>query len=301
MDTFRSLLCQTLIAAVAFAQGGDPPKPAATDDPVVVVINGKPLRVKELELLVRALPENVTRSYYADKKTFLEQYALMLQLAELAEKEGIDKQFPNAQRMAYNRTLYLAQTMFTHQGVRKSTTDEDLQKYYKEHAGEMGGAKVKVLYIAFNDNPLPSTDPAAKKPLTEELAARKADALVKELRAGADFAKLVKENSDDEDSRSKDGDFPEIKPKDTSIPPAIRTAVFGLKPGEVSDPIKQANGFYIFKLVELTVPPLEQVRNEVMDGIQNERTKAWVESIRSGIKIEFKDDAYLADKTPREK
>jgi parvulin-like peptidyl-prolyl isomerase len=293
------LLCHALVAAVAFGQGGASPKPAAADDPVVVVINGKPLRAKELELLVRALPDAVTRSYYADKKAFLEQYALMMQLAELAEKEGIDKQFPNAQRLAYNRMLYLAQTMFAHQGVRKSTTDEDLQTYYKEHVGEMGGAKVKVLYIAFNDNPLPSTDANAKKPLTEKQAAQKADDLVKELRAGADFVKLVKENSDDQDSRSKDGDFPEIKPKDTSIPPAIRTAVFGLKPGEVSDPVKQANGFYIFKLVELTVPTLEQVRNEVMDGIQNERTKAWVDGIKSGIKIEFKDDAYLTEKKPR--
>jgi peptidyl-prolyl cis-trans isomerase C len=123
---------------------------------------------------------------------------------------------------------------------------------------------------------------------------------VKQMRAGGDFVKLVKDNSDDEDSRSKDGEFPEIKPKDTSIPPAIRTTVFALKPGQVSDPIKQANGFYIFRLEEFTVPTLEQVRSEVMESIQNERTKAWVEGIQKGIKIEYKDPAYMADKAPRQ-
>ena len=296
----RSLLCLTLAAWPLLAQVGSPPKPTVADDHVAVVINGKEFKISELEMLARALPENVTRSFYKDKKAFLEQFALMMQLAELAAKQGVDKEFPHEQRLSYNRMLYLAQAMFGKQGTMKSTTQEDLQNYYEAHKANMGGAKVKVLYVAFNDNPLPTTDPKAKKPLTQAEAEKKAEDLVKQMRAGGDFVKLVKDNSDDEDSRSKDGEFPEIKPKDTSIPPAIRTTVFALKPGQISDPVRQANGFYIFRLEEFTVPTLDQVRNEVMEAIQNERTKAWVDGIQKGIKIEYKDPAYLTDQAPRQ-
>jgi peptidyl-prolyl cis-trans isomerase C len=291
----RFLFFLTLSVAPMLAQTA----PAGGADPVAVVIDGKPYTVSQLERMAKALPEGATKSFYNDKKAFLEQFALMLKLAELAEKSGVDKESPHAERLAYNRTLYLAQTMFGKQGSLKSVTTDDLQKYYAAHKAELGQAKVKVIYIAFNNNPLPSNDPKAKKPLTDQEAEKKASDLVKQLRGGADFVKLVKEYSDDEDSRSKDGEFPAIKPKDNSVPPAIKAAIFALKPGQVTDPIRQANGFYVFRLDELVAPPFDDVRNEMMEAIQQQRLREWVDSIKKGITIQFKDEQYLQDKAPR--
>jgi parvulin-like peptidyl-prolyl isomerase len=52
------------------------------------------------------------------------------------------------------------------------------------------------------------------------------------IKGGADFVKLVKENSQDEASRDKDGDFATLRYGD-NIPNAFRSAVFALKQGEV--------------------------------------------------------------------
>jgi hypothetical protein len=65
--------------------------------------------------------------------------------------------------------------------------------------------------------------------------------LVKQLRDGADFAELAKKNSEDKNSAASGGDFGVLRRGDR-IPEEIKTAVFALKPGEVSDPDPSADG-----------------------------------------------------------
>ena len=297
----RSLLVVCLAAAACFAQNiPSPPAINPQDDKVVATIDGKEFKISDLELLVRALPPKVASGFYKNKKAFLEQYALFLTIAHMAEEKGIDKQFPHAQALEYNRMNYLFTALVQMKQMDVHITIEDQQKYYEEHKGEFGEAKVKVLYVAFNNNPMDSGDPKAKKPLTDVEAEQKANALLKQLRAGADFVQLVKENSDDEASRDKDGDFPNIKPKDDSIPPVIRSSVFALKPGEYTEPLRQPNGFYIFKLIDMEVPPFKDVMNDIYRTLQDQRVNAWIESVKRGIKIEFKDQEYLKDQSPRQ-
>jgi parvulin-like peptidyl-prolyl isomerase len=73
-----------------------------------------------------------------------------------------------------------------------------------------------------------------------------------------------------------------------------------LKAGEITEPIKQANGFYIFKLDEMVMPPYDQVRDDIYKNIKNERLTAWLDSLKKGLKIEFKDEKYLSEKAPRQ-
>ena len=84
-------------------------------------------------------------------------------------------------------------------------------------------------------NPQPSSDPKAKKSLTEAEAKAKIADLRKKLLSGADFGQVARENSDDKESAAKDGDFPPIK-RSSSYPEDIKNAVFALKPGEISAP-----------------------------------------------------------------
>jgi len=293
---FRHFTATVLSSLCLFAQA---PSAQPKEDPVAAVIDGRPFREGELEKLVKALPENVTRSYYANKKAWLDQYAMMLRLVQIAEKDGLDKEYPHAQRLEYNRMQYLVQTAFGQKNLAISVSPEDMQKYYDQHKGDFGEAKVKVIYIAYNDKPLPSSDPAAKKPLTAAEAEKRAQEIVQKLKAGGDFAEMVKQFSDDEESKTKGGEFPILRPNDTSVPAVIKAAVFALKPGEVSDPIKQANGFYVFRLESVEVSPLEKVRDDIFNRIKDERIREWLAGLKKDIKIEYKDEAYLKDKNPR--
>ena len=49
-----------------------------------------------------------------------------------------------------------------------------------------------------------------------------------------------------------------------NLPDAIRTAIFALKAGEVSAPVKQPNGFYLFRAEEVSAQPLAEVQEEVL-------------------------------------
>jgi parvulin-like peptidyl-prolyl isomerase len=135
-----------------------------------------------------------------------------------------------------------------------------------------------------------STNPAAsaggKKPLTEDAAKAKASKLLADLRAGADFIKAVKEYSEDETSRAKDGDFQTLRPSD-NIPDSIKSAVFALKPGELTDVVRQPSGFYIFRAEEVSSQPLAEVRGEILAFLKQKRSTDWMAQANRDTKVTY--------------
>ena len=98
----------------------------------------------------------------------------------------------------------------------------DIVKYYDSNKQKYTQVRVKAIYIAFNDDAAGSSASKGKKPLNEAEAKAKADKLLAAIKGGADFVKLVKENSDDETSREKDGDLPPCAAATTSPTPSAR-------------------------------------------------------------------------------
>jgi len=81
---------------------------------------------------------------------------------------------------------------------------------------------------------------------TQNAAKAKAEALLAEIKAGADFAKLATENSEDPGSAKKGGDLG-YNPRGVMVP-EFDEAMFSMKPGDVSDLIKTQFGYHIIKL-----------------------------------------------------
>ena len=75
-----------------------------------------------------------------------------------------------------------------------------------------------------------------------------ADKLLAQIKAGADFGKVAKENSIDKASASRNGDLGEFYPGDFS--PTIENAIKALKVGGVSTVIKVGNNYHIFKRLQ---------------------------------------------------
>src|SRR5207247_2472799 len=87
-------------------------------------------------------------------------------------------------------------------------------------------------------------------PATADAAAKaKAEGIVKQLRAGADFAKLARESSADPSSSNKGGDMGFIEKGSTVAP--FDTAVFTMPLNTVGDPIRTPEfGYHIVKVLE---------------------------------------------------
>jgi peptidyl-prolyl cis-trans isomerase D len=121
--------------------------------------------------------------------------------------------------------------------------DADLQKLYessKEEYKHPEQGHVLHILVKVEPNSPPDVDAAAKA---------KAEGLVKQLRAGADFATLARANSQDPSSSGNGGDMGFID-RGTMIP-AFDDAVYSIPLNQISDPIHtQEYGYHIIKVLE---------------------------------------------------
>ena len=293
MKALLSLLFACLSAA--WAQTGAPARPPATlpdlpgDTVVAVFEDGGKLTMEQFGDLLNAQAPEQRQLIIANRQAFLHQFAVMRKLSQLAEKEGLDKQSPLKDRLEFQRMSMLAQTKLMMTVSLATVEPAEISKYYEANKEHYKMVKVKAIYVAFGSG---AASAAGKKPLTEEQAKTKITGLLAQIRGGADFVKLVKENSDDETSRAKDGDFLTVRVND-NIPDAMRKAVFQLKQGEVGEPVRQPNGFYLFRADDVSYRPLQEVRDEIFTTLQQQHGTDWVKGIDSTTKVDFPTAAFL--------
>ena len=87
--------------------------------------------------------------------------------------------------------------------------------------------------------------------------------------------KLVKEFSEDEDSKATDGDFGLVT-RDNSFKQEIKDATFGLRDNDVSNPIRSGSYFYIIKIKERSVNPLSNVHEQIVQELKQKHFTDWV-------------------------
>jgi peptidyl-prolyl cis-trans isomerase D len=103
----------------------------------------------------------------------------------------------------------------------------------------------------------------------------KASDVLKQVKAGADFAELAKKYSEDEASAKNGGDL-DYFGKGKMVP-EFDQAAFGMQPGQISDLVKTQYGYHIIKLVDkktATTRSLADVRQQITDQLAYERAQA---------------------------
>jgi len=103
----------------------------------------------------------------------------------------------------------------------------------------------------------------------------KAEAILKQVKAGADFAELAKKNSEDESNAKNGGDLDYFGRG--RMVPEFDQAVFAMQPGQISDLVKTQYGYHIIKLVDkksAATRSLAEVRQQLTDQLAYERAQA---------------------------
>ena len=139
-------------------------------------------------------------------------------------------------------------------------TDEELTERF---AADMPGARATAAQIL-----LLFPQSATTRQRDSVLAV--AGALRTQLAGGADFATMAARYSGDTGSGRRGGSMGTFGRGEMLAP--IDSAVFGLRPGELSDPVETGLGYHLLRLDVLEVPELSEVGDEFRLRIQQERT-----------------------------
>ena len=118
-----------------------------------------------------------------------------------------------------------------------NATDADLQRMYSQNQEAFRTPeRVKARHILLKTQGKPASEEAAIK--------AKGENLLKQIKGGADFAKLAKENSEDPGSGANGGDLGDWITHGQMVA-EFDKAIFSLKAGETSDLVKTVYGYHI--------------------------------------------------------
>jgi peptidyl-prolyl cis-trans isomerase D len=132
---------------------------------------------------------------------------------------------------------------------------------------------------------------------TQEAAKKKAELLAVQAKApGADFAALARANSDDTGSKESGGDLG-WNAKGAMVP-AFDAAMFALKPGEISAPVKTEFGWHVIQLREVKgaqQQAFEQARDALLrEQVEADRERAFNDISGKVVDLVLKNPSSLA-------
>ncbi len=129
--------------------------------------------------------------------------------------------------------------------------------------------------------------------LTSEADARReAEQVYRELQAGADFAALAREHSDDATSASRGGDLGWLPPG--AVVPPFQQAMDALAPGELSEPFETRFGWHVVEVQDRRRRDATdqmrraQAQRQLMERKMAEEVELWVRQLRDEAYVEIR-------------
>lgn len=189
--------------------------------------------------------------------------------------------------------------------ARAEVTDEDIEKYYNENKEIY---KLRETIAASHILIRPRIDSVeAKDPRklrkAEQKAKKKALAILKELKEGADFVELAKSQSQDEASKNRGGNLG-IFGRGRMLP-EFEEVAFALPLGELSDPVKTEFGYHIIKVTQhnperytpLDIEVRNQIRRQERTRREREVGQAYVDSVKDAAEYLYNEEVLASSDT----
>jgi len=261
---------------------------------VVMRVNGEAVTESEFQAAYSQLPEDMQRQFASEqgKQSFAEQMVRLKLLEQEGRKLGVEKDPKVAGQLAADHTNIIAAAAA--QKLVPQPTNDAVMKFYNENRKNFESMELSHILVAYQGGMVP---PKNGKPLSQQDALKKAQALSQQLKKGGDFAKAARENSDDAASAERGGLLGPLSPG--MLPPELEAQVFPLQPGQVSDPVPSRYGVHIFKAGAHSAQPLEQVKQGISRRVQQQATLDKVEQMRKAAKVDFDPKFFPEANAPK--
>jgi peptidyl-prolyl cis-trans isomerase SurA len=198
-------------------------------------------------------------------------------------------------RRVFERQVLTQQVMRQEIGTKITLTEQEAKEYYAAHPAEFTPQPTVTLREIFINVPVEKRESGESfSAAADEQAAAKARSVRERLAKGETFEKLVEELSDS-GSKANGGLIGPILRNE--LAPALQKALAGMKPGDVSEPIRTPRGYQVVKLETATAPtpaPYEEVRDLIADKVHDQKAlverRKLLDRLRVQAIIEWKND-----------
>ncbi len=267
---FRKLALASVMAGALMTSQALAQAPAGADK-VVVKVNGEPITAGELRLAANEMLPFLGNVPRESRLAFIARALVERKLlAQAAVREGLgdSDSYKRLMRFFQQKALYDAYLL---EKVIPQIKDEDVRKVYEAEA-----AKV-------------STDERARARHIVVAQEDEAKSLSEQLKKGANFEELATKYNIDGSKRTG-GDLGYFTAKE--MVPEFSQAVFALKKGEVSGPVKTQMGWHIIRLEDRRPggpPPFETVKGAYRQKLREAATVKLIAALSKDAKIEILD------------
>jgi len=278
MQRFPIVLLAALgLLSACTRPAGDAAKPAAGKadatakaTTVVATVNGKAIDSETFDVFLQAVANKPAAEIPAEQKTqMLEQLINMTLAAQAGEKEGLENDASVKARMQLLKTQLLAEAA--------------TEKYMKAHPGSESETKAEYDTQVAN---MPK-EYKARHILVD--SKEKAEAIIKQLDAGGDFAKIAAKESKDAGSGKNGGDLGWFTAQSMVKP--FADAVAGMQKGQTTQqPVQSEFGWHVINLEDIrtpAAPAYEEVKQQVEVLSQRKKLQAYLDELRKTAKIQI--------------
>lgn len=235
---------------------------------VVATVNGEQISKSEFDLYLETIGRQSGRNIPEEQMPqVLDQFIGMRLAADAAEKAGITEEPEVKNQLELARMNVILDAGLQKYLEDNPVTDAELRPEYEKQIAAMP-REYRTRHI-----------------LVEDKAS--ADAITKDLKAGADFAKLAASKSKDPSSKNG-GDLGWSAPESMDKP--FADAVVALEPGAITDePVQSQFGWHVIKLDEIrtpTPPEFEEVKERLKVFVQRKKLQAYLDGLRAAAEID---------------
>lgn len=261
-DAYLSLLAQNSLTASQFEE--QLREDLMRQKLQSLVTDGIVVPDADLEEEYRRRNEKLHLEYAFVPKT---EFAAQVQVTDEEARKFFDENKKKFERPVQRKVRFITLTpqLFA-SGM--TVSDREIERYYQQNSARYETAEqVAASHILFKTGP----------DKDEEAVRKKAESVLAQAKAGADFAELARKNS--EDTSAENGGDLGLFGRGQMVP-EFEAAAFSLKDGEVSDLVRSTYGFHIIKVTghqPAFVRPIDSVREEIRNTLTQEKAREAME------------------------
>ncbi|HLX02133.1 MAG TPA: peptidylprolyl isomerase [Trinickia sp.] len=250
------VLLAAFAAAPAFAQN-------------IAVVNGTPIPKSRADALVSQLVKQGQQDSPQLQQAVREELVNREILMQEAIREGVPSQPDVKAQVAVAQQTVVLRALIEKFVKDNTPTDAEVKARYDDLVKQAGGREYHLHHILVDNE-------------------QQAKDLIAKIKAGASFEDLAKQYSKDPGSGKNGGDLDWANPN--SYVPEFAAAAEKLQKGQMTDePVHTQFGWHIIRvddIRDIAPPPLDSVKTQIVQQIQQEKLQAFEEGLRKQAKIQ---------------